>query len=727
MANQLLLLTKTTIMNQYVILGPNSGLPSTIEFYVTVNNTSTQSGVFSIYQGNPLIKNSAIPIYSNISLPANGSVSSNPFTIGPGNGLLIFSTVGNCSVNLYTNNIPITQSSATLINQNSNVYADIYNSPIDTVNQTTQNVATVTKQSSTNMTQIQSLNNEVSALQSEVSTLETDIANIGTAGSSTSTSTQPTTTNVNNVTQIIATTNIYSNISALRSSHTQANSPQFSAIVFTEGYYTPGDMGDSKYYYNSGDTTSPDNGSTIIVDSSGNRWYLEHSNSIRVEQFGAYGNLTNADTASFNALGAYLVQTSNASSGKIIINKQYLIDGDLNLPAGVGIKGTYDDTFSISGTATFNFMDWNSLIVLNSNYSILGNAGSGLEGLIVYAQGFVSGYSTQQAYNGTAFQVGDPATNNGGANPYVRNCSIMGFNIAVATYGSGRTYIDNLLHECNYGVWLQASFDISRINKVEGWPFCWNQSGSSIDITYKTGSNVHIEGGNSSWHKVMNCFSWNWAIGCSENNSGNNSYFLCGADGNVSNTAQSKIAFYRSGQSYGAAQYIGCQGTVGIIYYIAVISTGGNNAIEAQITSSQVWGIGQVFQLSPQSNSQFIVEVFNLNVQPGTQTFGNLQGGASVYIYGGNVPTPANNQAGSFYIFNSTINNPAPSIETNDPNGSIIGLTHIPNGQVGTNIWVRNLNGDLQVVNSAFTNTIMQLDQNGNLSINGVLTQNAGL
>jgi hypothetical protein len=233
---------------------------------------------------------------------------------------------------------------------------------------------------------------------------------------------------------VVATTNIYLNIASLRSSHIQSNSPQFSAIVFTEGYYTPGDMGNSKYYYNSTDTTSADNGSTIIVDSIGNRWYLEHTNSIRVEQFGAYGNLTDDDTASFNMLGSYFAQNPNSSGGKILINKQYLLNNNnVNLPAGVSIKGIYDDTFSISGTSTFNFMDWNSLIVLNTSYSILGNAGSGIEGAIIYAKGFQSGYSTQQAFNGTAFQVGDSASNNGGANPYIRNCAIMGFNIGVAT------------------------------------------------------------------------------------------------------------------------------------------------------------------------------------------------------------------------------------------------------------------------------------------------------
>lgn len=55
----------------------------------------------------------------------------------------------------------------------------------------------------------------------------------------------------------------------------------------TLGYYAAGDGGAGLYYLDEGDTTSSDNGGTVIVGLGGKRWKLNHDGSVTVRQFGA--------------------------------------------------------------------------------------------------------------------------------------------------------------------------------------------------------------------------------------------------------------------------------------------------------------------------------------------------------------------------------------------------------------------------------------------------------
>ena len=71
--------------------------------------------------------------------------------------------------------------------------------------------------------------------------------------------------------------------------------------AITMGYTTAGDGGHGVYRYDSTDTTTADNGGSVIVASDGGRWKLLVGDSISVMQFGAKGDGATDDSAAVQA------------------------------------------------------------------------------------------------------------------------------------------------------------------------------------------------------------------------------------------------------------------------------------------------------------------------------------------------------------------------------------------------------------------------------------------
>lgn len=107
------------------------------------------------------------------------------------------------------------------------------------------------------------------------------------------------------------------------------------AYAVTKGYYAAGDNGAGNYWLDLADTTSADNGGTVIVATDGGRWKLIHNSSIHIEQFGAKPDNTTNLTPFINAaMGAAGIREIRLGAGPYALGT-----GFMQMPVGMTIAG----------------------------------------------------------------------------------------------------------------------------------------------------------------------------------------------------------------------------------------------------------------------------------------------------------------------------------------------------------------------------------------------------
>ena len=143
-------------------------------------------------------------------------------------------------------------------------------------------------------------------------------------------------------------------IASLRASTTTTLS---GSVCFVLGFSANGDGGEGVFVFVPSDTTSADNGGTMITDASGRRWYRAGAKATySVKWFGAVGNGTADDTAAIqqciNALYAatyesvvYLPPGSYAYAGSLTLGSGCSLQGS-------GVQSTFLVCTSTSGVIT---------------------------------------------------------------------------------------------------------------------------------------------------------------------------------------------------------------------------------------------------------------------------------------------------------------------------------------------------------------------------------------
>ena len=101
------------------------------------------------------------------------------------------------------------------------------------------------------------------------------------------------------------------------------------------GYYAAGDWNARTYWYNSADTSSSDNGGTIIVAADGGRWYMEVGGSVSVCDFGAIGNANYTNgTSWFSNVGLSIASTDDTTSVQNCVTWATANNKTITAPAG---------------------------------------------------------------------------------------------------------------------------------------------------------------------------------------------------------------------------------------------------------------------------------------------------------------------------------------------------------------------------------------------------------
>ncbi|WP_175757597.1 hypothetical protein [Burkholderia cepacia] len=143
---------------------------------------------------------------------------------------------------------------------------------------------------------------------------------------------------------------VVDSIAALR-----ATNHTFFSRAFVTGYYAPHDGGGGAYQYDSNDTSSADNGGTIIVANDGARWKLQEIHTVTLSQFGARGDSTGKngtgtdDTSAIQAAFTW-AQTAGCDlfipAGKIFRTTQ-----PLSILAPMCLRGITANPANAGGTA----------------------------------------------------------------------------------------------------------------------------------------------------------------------------------------------------------------------------------------------------------------------------------------------------------------------------------------------------------------------------------------
>src|SRR5574337_1303627 len=177
------------------------------------------------------------------------------------------------------------------------------------------------------------------------------------------------------------------NLTALRA--VSKNSAQFYSTL---GYTNQGDSGGGLFYLDSNDTTSTDNGSSIIVATDGGRWKLAYNKSISSFQGGALGNGSTDDHAALSALDAVcfsLGATLVLPVGVYYIASNITFSSKLKFKTGAVLKPaasvviTITQPFSAPGPVQlFDLSNTDSSITLPQNMTIFSAEWWGASGLV---------------------------------------------------------------------------------------------------------------------------------------------------------------------------------------------------------------------------------------------------------------------------------------------------------------------------------------------------------
>jgi hypothetical protein len=235
-------------------------------------------------------------------------------------------------------------------------------------------------------------------------------------------------------------------------------------FAYVKGYYAPGDGGGGNYFYDSADTTSADNGGTIIVATDGARWKLSTQGVISVKQFGARASATSDDRQFIqNAIDAAKALTGAATiffpAGTYYVNGTINVVGD---PAnrnywGIQLVGEGQwatrilQTNPTGITVLFDMIGGVGLSKMYLGYSVTATAGASIK--IQGQSGFINltEFTIEKSHTGIliAGTKNYPISVAANVAIYMDNFNIFDcIQNSVAIYNSNDIFMSNFIMSC---------------------------------------------------------------------------------------------------------------------------------------------------------------------------------------------------------------------------------------------------------------------------------------
>lgn len=215
--------------------------------------------------------------------------------------------------------------------------------------------------------------------------------------------------------------------------------------AFVTGYYAALDGGGGMYWLDSADSTTADNGGSVIVATDGGRWKLAPSASYSIRQFGAAPSQTGAVNraailATIAAVQAQGGGAVRAPGGTYAVSANI----DLNPIAGIGFHNIeiigdgpstiFDFTSATAGTDGIGIIGWGGRILLR-DFTIKGAKASGIninKGEIRTGPSWISRFSIERVIVDGAATFGFNAVQaymGSFVDCEARNCGSHGFNM----------------------------------------------------------------------------------------------------------------------------------------------------------------------------------------------------------------------------------------------------------------------------------------------------------
>jgi hypothetical protein len=199
------------------------------------------------------------------------------------------------------------------------------------------------------------------------------------------------------------------------------------ALIFLEGYTSINDGAEGLFQYISTDTSSADNGGTIIVDAGGRRYHRADAGNVNVKWFGAKGDGATNDTTAIQATDTY----ARTFGGSVFLPGGTYMVSQLVLYTGSNWRGV-----GRNATTIMQIVGSNTDLIYGNNSNA--NWGSSSPTLIV------NGFELQEVTLNGNWNAGSGNTSGSGiacycARPILRDVFITN----CAQYGMRTEYADS--------------------------------------------------------------------------------------------------------------------------------------------------------------------------------------------------------------------------------------------------------------------------------------------